>query len=106
MFKRFEMHASTLNEGLTNHATHTHRAEEFVVMLRGECELIGDARRRGYGGRHHLPGVERSTLARQHGQGRRRILRNPGTMRLYRTAHGAVVEHGTRSFGGRRVGRR
>jgi len=44
MFERFEMHVSTLNEGLTNHAAHTHRAEEFVLIIKGEVEmLIGDA---------------------------------------------------------------
>ena len=42
MFKRFEIHVSTLNEGLTNHATHTHRAEEFVVMREGSNEMIID----------------------------------------------------------------
>jgi (S)-ureidoglycine aminohydrolase len=45
MFERFEMHVSTLNEGLTNHPAHTHRAEEFVLMLRGEVRmLIGETR--------------------------------------------------------------
>ena len=42
MFRRFEIHVSTLNEGLTNHATHTHRAEEFVVMREGRNEMIID----------------------------------------------------------------
>jgi (S)-ureidoglycine aminohydrolase len=42
MFRRFEIHVSTLNEGLTNHATHTHRAEEFVVMREGSNEMIID----------------------------------------------------------------
>lgn len=44
MFERFEMHVSTLNDGLTNHEAHTHRAEEFVLILTGEVEmLIGEA---------------------------------------------------------------
>lgn len=44
MFERFEMHVSTLNEALTNHQTHTHRAEEFVLIIKGEVEMqIGDA---------------------------------------------------------------
>ena len=44
MFDRFEMHVSTLNEALTNHKTHTHRAEEFVVIIKGEVEMqIGDS---------------------------------------------------------------
>jgi (S)-ureidoglycine aminohydrolase len=40
MFERFEMHVSTLNEGLTNHAAHTHRAEEFVVVMRSDVEML------------------------------------------------------------------
>jgi (S)-ureidoglycine aminohydrolase len=45
MLDRFEMHASLLNAGLTNHAAHSHRAEEVVVMLRGDVSmLIGDKR--------------------------------------------------------------
>lgn len=40
MFSRFEMHASTLNEGLTNHPAHTHRAEEFVLMLKGDVRML------------------------------------------------------------------
>lgn len=44
MFDRFEMHVSTLKEGLTNHAAHTHRAEEFVLVIEGEVEmLIGES---------------------------------------------------------------
>ncbi len=44
MFDRFEMHVSTLNAGLTNHKTHTHRAEEFVLIIKGEVEMqIGDS---------------------------------------------------------------
>ncbi len=43
MFERFEMHVSTLNADLTNHKTHTHRAEEFVLIIKGEVEMqIGD----------------------------------------------------------------
>jgi (S)-ureidoglycine aminohydrolase len=44
MYERFEMHVSTLNEGLTNHQVHKHRAEEFVLILRGEVEMpVGDS---------------------------------------------------------------
>jgi (S)-ureidoglycine aminohydrolase len=43
MFDNFEMHVSTLNEGLTNHPAHTHRAEEFVLIIDGEVRmLVGD----------------------------------------------------------------
>ena len=45
MFKRFEAHYSSVNEGLRNHATHSHRAEEFMMMTKGSVELlIGDAK--------------------------------------------------------------
>lgn len=40
MFSGFEMHVSTLNAGLTNHATHTHRAEEMVLVIKGEVEML------------------------------------------------------------------
>jgi (S)-ureidoglycine aminohydrolase len=43
MFKRFEAHVSSVNEGLRNHATHTHRADEVMMLTKGEVEmLIGD----------------------------------------------------------------
>jgi len=44
MFKRFESHWSSVNEGLRNHQTHTHRADEFMMMTRGNVAvLIGTA---------------------------------------------------------------
>jgi (S)-ureidoglycine aminohydrolase len=44
MFRRFESHWSSVNEGLRNHATHTHRADEFMMMTRGDVRvLIGTA---------------------------------------------------------------
>ena len=33
MTKRFEMHVTTLNEGLWSHPPHTHRAAEFLLMV-------------------------------------------------------------------------
>jgi (S)-ureidoglycine aminohydrolase len=39
MQKRFEMHVTTLKEGLKSHEPHTHRAEEIVWMLEGETEM-------------------------------------------------------------------
>lgn len=45
MFRRFEAHFSSVNEGLRNHATHAHRAEEIMIFTRGAVELlIDDAR--------------------------------------------------------------
>jgi (S)-ureidoglycine aminohydrolase len=44
MFRRFESHWSSVKEGLRNHATHTHRADEFMMMTKGNVQmLIGKA---------------------------------------------------------------
>ncbi len=44
MFKRFESHWSSVKEGVRNHATHTHRADEFMMMTKGNVQmLIGTA---------------------------------------------------------------
>jgi (S)-ureidoglycine aminohydrolase len=40
MVKRFEMHATTLNEGLMSHQPHTHGAEEIILVLEGEVEML------------------------------------------------------------------
>jgi (S)-ureidoglycine aminohydrolase len=38
------MHVSTVRAGLTNHAAHTHPAEEFVLMMKGDVEMqIGES---------------------------------------------------------------
>lgn len=42
MFRRFEMHVSTLNEGVTNHPVRTHRAEELALMREGRAEMVID----------------------------------------------------------------
>jgi (S)-ureidoglycine aminohydrolase len=44
MFRRFESHWSSVREGVRNHATHTHRADEFMMMTKGNVQmLIGKA---------------------------------------------------------------
>jgi (S)-ureidoglycine aminohydrolase len=45
MFGRFEMHVTTLNPGLATHPPHTHRAEEMVLMIRGNATMTIDGRR-------------------------------------------------------------
>lgn len=40
MFKRFESHWSSVKEGVQNHATHTHRADEFMMMTKGNVQLL------------------------------------------------------------------
>jgi (S)-ureidoglycine aminohydrolase len=37
--KRFEIHVSTLKEGIKSHEPHTHRAEEIVLMIEGDTEM-------------------------------------------------------------------
>jgi (S)-ureidoglycine aminohydrolase len=45
MWKRFEAHVSSVKEGLRNHATHTHRADEIMMLTQGKVEmLIGEER--------------------------------------------------------------
>jgi len=39
MFKRFEMHVTTLNQGLSSHAPHTHPAEEMIIIRYGETSM-------------------------------------------------------------------
>jgi (S)-ureidoglycine aminohydrolase len=39
MFKRFEMHVTTLNAGLSSHAPHTHPAEEMIIIREGETSM-------------------------------------------------------------------
>jgi len=51
MCKRFEIHATTLKEGLKSHDPHTHRAEEIILVIDGKTEMqIGDKFYKGTGG--------------------------------------------------------
>lgn len=36
---KFEMHVTSLNEGLASHAPHTHPEEEIIVMLKGKARM-------------------------------------------------------------------
>jgi (S)-ureidoglycine aminohydrolase len=40
MFRRFESHWSSVKPGVRNHATHTHRADEFMMMTKGNVQLL------------------------------------------------------------------
>ena len=43
MTKRFEMHVTTLKEGLQSHDPHSHQAEEIVLVIENKTEMqIGD----------------------------------------------------------------
>jgi (S)-ureidoglycine aminohydrolase len=39
MVKRFEMHVTTLNAGISSHDPHTHAAEEIVLMIKGSGNM-------------------------------------------------------------------
>lgn len=39
MFGRFEVHATALNPGFDSHAPHTHRAEEIILMIKGDVTM-------------------------------------------------------------------
>ncbi len=38
MFPKFDVHATSLNPGFSSHAPHTHRAEEIILMIKGNTE--------------------------------------------------------------------
>lgn len=40
MFPRFDVHATTLNPGFASHLPHTHRAEEIILMIKGNGEEV------------------------------------------------------------------
>ncbi len=40
LFERFEMHVTTLNEGLPSHDPHRHNAEEIILLKRGAAEML------------------------------------------------------------------
>lgn len=42
MWKRFEAHVSSVKEGMRNHATHTHRADEIMMLTQGKVEMLID----------------------------------------------------------------
>ncbi len=38
-FARFDVHATTLNAGQVSHAPHTHRAEEMILLIKGNVQM-------------------------------------------------------------------
>lgn len=40
MTKRFEIHVTTLKEGFISHPPHTHPAEEIILVLEGQVEMM------------------------------------------------------------------
>jgi len=51
MFERFDVHATVLNNGFNSHDPHTHRAEELILMIRGDTQFqIAQNKYHGYTG--------------------------------------------------------
>ncbi|WP_375436855.1 cupin domain-containing protein [uncultured Hymenobacter sp.] len=42
VFKRFDVHATVLKPGIASHPPHTHRAEEIILMTKGNGEILID----------------------------------------------------------------
>ncbi|MGY2134837.1 cupin domain-containing protein [Hymenobacter sp. HD11105] len=42
MFRRFDVHATTLMPGIASHPPHTHRTEEIILMTQGSGEILID----------------------------------------------------------------
>ena len=70
MSKRFEMHVTTLKEGLKSHEPHTHRAEEIVLVIENKTEMQIDNKfyRGGKGDIYYL-GSNASHAIRNDGRG-------------------------------------
>lgn len=70
MCKRFEMHVTTLNEGLKSHEPHTHRAEEIVLVIDNKTEMqIADQFYKGSAGDIYYLGSNISHAIRNNGKG-------------------------------------
>ena len=70
MCERFEMHVTTLNEGLKSHDPHTHRPAEIILVIEGDTEMqIGEDFYQGTQGDLYFVASEISHAIRNTGQG-------------------------------------
>jgi (S)-ureidoglycine aminohydrolase len=70
MCKRFEMHVTTLKEGIKSHEPHTHRAEEIVLIIDNKTEMqIDDKFYKGGAGDIYYLGSNVSHAIRNDGKG-------------------------------------
>ncbi len=70
MCKRFEMHVTTLKEGIKSHEPHTHRAEEIVLVTDNKTEMqISDKLYKGGEGSIYYLGSNVSHAIRNDGVG-------------------------------------
>jgi (S)-ureidoglycine aminohydrolase len=57
---RIEMHATTLNPGITSHSPHIHGPEEIIIMMEGTTEMeIGDHKYQGKPGDIYFSGNDK-----------------------------------------------
>jgi len=70
MCKRFEMHVTTLKEGMKSHEPHKHRAEEIVLVIDNKTEMqIADKFYKGGPGDLYYLGSNVSHAIRNDGKG-------------------------------------
>ncbi len=70
MCRRFEMHVTTLKEGIKSHEPHTHKAEEIVLVIDNKTEMqIGDQFYKGGSGDIYFLGSNVSHAIRNDGMG-------------------------------------
>jgi (S)-ureidoglycine aminohydrolase len=70
MCRRFEMHVTTLNEGIKSHEPHTHRAEEIVLVIDNKTEMqIAEQFYKGGSGDLYFLGSDVSHAIRNDGKG-------------------------------------
>ena len=70
MSKRFEMHVTTLKEGIKSHDPHAHRAEEIVLIIDNNTEMqIGDKFYKGTAGDIYYLGSNVPHAIRNDGKG-------------------------------------
>ena len=70
MLEKFEMHATTLKEGLKSHDPHTHRAAEIILMLDGNTEMqVGNNFYKGNAGDMYYAPSNVSHAIRNDGKG-------------------------------------
>lgn len=70
MSPRFEMHVTTLKEGIKSHEPHTHRAEEIVLIIDNKTEMqIGDSFYKGRAGDIYYLGSNVSHAIQNDGMG-------------------------------------
>ena len=70
MLKRFDIHVTTLKEGIKSHEPHTHKAEEIVLVIDNKTEMqVGDKYYAGGNGNIYYLGSNVPHALRNNGTG-------------------------------------